>query len=80
MGHFMFLMLPNITKKSFMLIQHKLFGMCGGEETRKNTFSLNNDTIKINANLSYPHNLDFNQQGSCKGKNHNSYQMSSNFW
>ena len=28
MGHFMFLMLLNITKKSFMLIQHKLFGTC----------------------------------------------------
>ena len=28
MGHFMFLMLPNITKKDFMVIQHKLFGMC----------------------------------------------------
>ena len=79
MGHFMFLMLPNITKKDFMLIQHKLFGMCV-VRMRKNTFSLNNDPIKINANLSYPLNLDFNQQGSCKGKNHNSYQMSLNFW
>ena len=42
-------------------------------------FKLKNDTMKINANLSYPINLNLKRRGSRKAHNDNIYQISPKF-
>ena len=49
------------------------------EKERKYMFKLKNDTMKINANLSYPINLNLKRRGSRKAHNDNIYQISPKF-
>ena len=49
------------------------------KRSEKNMFKLKNDTMKINANLSYPINLNLKRRGCRKGHNYNIYQISPKF-